>query len=100
MSIAAIGFSGLDEDRPVKSTPEGAKQMASVSEPVRPLVTGDNLSRAEFLRLWEQHPEIKRAELLGGIVYMPSPVSVEHGSEEVKLGGLFLQYQAYTPGCE
>ena len=51
--------------------------MATAIEPLSP---GDQLTRAEeFLRpIWEAHPEIKRAELLGGIVYMPSPLSVQH----------------------
>jgi hypothetical protein len=32
-------------------------------------------SRDEFLRRWELLPNLKRAELLDGIVYMGSPVS-------------------------
>lgn len=65
---------------------------------VAPLNPGDKLSRAEFLRRWEAHPEIKNAELFGGIVYMASPVSVQHGDKEGQLGGLFLVYSAATPG--
>ena len=42
------------------------------------------MTRAEFLRRWEAHPEIKNAELVGGIVYMPSQVSLEHGLAEVE----------------
>ena len=37
--------------------------MATVIEQIPPLAPGDNLSREEFLRRWEHHPEIKKAEL-------------------------------------
>lgn len=63
-----------------------------------PLLPGDKLTRAEFLRRWEVHPEIKKAELIGGIVYIPSPVTVEHGDREGNAGGWLQFYSAYTPG--
>lgn len=34
---------------------------------VPPLAAGDKLTRAEFLRRWEAHREIKNAELIGGM---------------------------------
>ena len=44
--------------------------MATAAElRVPPLVAGDRLTRDEFLRRWAAHPEIKIAELLGGLVY-------------------------------
>jgi hypothetical protein len=73
--------------------------MATVAEEcVPPLAFGDKLTRDEFLRIWEAHPRIKFAELLGGIVFMPSPVSVEHGGMEAIVGGWLVAYQAATPG--
>jgi hypothetical protein len=69
-----------------------------VAQRIPPLVPGDKLTRAEFLRRWEAHPEIKNAELLGGIVYMPSPVSVEHGDMDGDVGGWLSVYRAATPG--
>ncbi len=65
---------------------------------IEPLVAGDRLTRDEFLRRWEAMPELKRAELIGGIVYMPSPVSVEHGESDVTT--CLRVYAAYTPGCK
>ena len=45
-----------------------------------PLENGDRLSRAEFERRYQAHPEIKKAELIEGAVYMPSPIRFEqHG---------------------
>lgn len=73
--------------------------MAIVTEQqVAPLRAGDNLTRDEFLRRWEAEPRIKLAELIGGIVYMPSPVSVEHGDTDGDVGGWLSVYKAYTAG--
>ena len=65
-----------------------------------PLRTGDQLSRAEFMARWEQHPEIKFAELIGGVVYMPSPLSRKHGVTDTKVGMWYGVYEAHTPGTE
>ena len=64
-----------------------------------PFCPGDRLSRAEFERRYEGHPEIKKAELIEGVVHMPTPVPFEehalpHGSIITWLG----TYQAATPG--
>src|SRR5262245_15754471 len=42
---------------------------------VPPLQPGDRLTRAEFERRYAAMPHVKKAELLEGVVYMPSPVS-------------------------
>ena len=63
-----------------------------------PLERGDMLTVDEFLQRWEQHPEIKYAELIGGIVYMPSPTSFLHGETEGDLGTLLGTYAANTEG--
>src|SRR5690348_3652325 len=65
---------------------------------VAPLAVGDNLTREEFLQIWEGHPEIKCAELIGGIVYMPSPVSVQHGEMDGRVGAWLGVYQAAAAG--
>jgi hypothetical protein len=67
---------------------------------VPPLLNGDKLTRDEFFRRWELHPEIKNAELIGGIVYMASPVSVEHGNTESDVGAWLSHYRIYTPGTD
>ncbi|HQU43041.1 MAG TPA: Uma2 family endonuclease [Pirellulales bacterium] len=73
--------------------------MAIITEErVAPLAAGDKLTREEFLRRWEAQPRIKRAELIGGIVYMPSPVSVEHGDMDADLGIWLGAYRLATPG--
>ncbi len=70
----------------------------TVEQRIPPLVAGDKLTRAEFLRRWEADPEIKNAELIGGIVYMASPVSAEHGDTEFDVGTWLGTYKAASPG--
>jgi Uma2 family endonuclease len=72
--------------------------MATVEMRVPPLVAGDKLTREEFMRRWEAHPEIKLAELIGGVVFMPSPVSSDHGETDGDTGTWLGVYKAATPG--
>jgi Uma2 family endonuclease len=78
----------------------GEQLPAVAEELVEPLAAGDRRSREEFMRLWEAHPNIKRAELIGGTVYMPSPLKVNHGEKESKAGTWLGVYSAHTPGTE
>ena len=52
-----------------------------------PLMAGDRLSRAEFECRWELHPEIKRAELIDGEVYLDTSVGADHGSAHATVAG-------------
>jgi Uma2 family endonuclease len=66
-----------------------------------PLESGDRLSRAEFERRYEAHPEIKKAELIEGVVYVASPVRIEqHGSPHAAMVGWLVVYAAHTPGVK
>jgi Uma2 family endonuclease len=65
-----------------------------------PLVDGEQLSRDEFLRRWEAMPHLKRAELLEGVVYMPSPQSRPHGRIEGRITTWLGVYAGSTPGCD
>jgi len=60
---------------------------------------GDHLSRAEFERIYAAHPEIKKAELIEGVVYMPSPTRITNHSEPHAWLITWLGvYVAATPG--
>jgi Uma2 family endonuclease len=72
--------------------------MATAEKTIPPLVPGAKLSRAEFLRRWEAMPQLKFAELIGGVVYMPSPLSRDHGSIDFDVGTWMGVYAAHTPG--
>jgi Uma2 family endonuclease len=63
------------------------------------LENGDRLTRYEFHRLYLAHPEIRKAELIEGVVYVPSPARArEHGIPQSRLAGWLLAYEAATPG--
>jgi Uma2 family endonuclease len=69
--------------------------------PIPPLENGDRLARPEFERRYDAMPDLKKAELIEGVVCMPSPVrhghhSRPHASLMVWLG----QYWAATPGVD
>ncbi len=67
---------------------------------VPPLEPGDRLTRAEFERRYEKMPRLKKAELIEGVVYLPSPVRVEHhGSPHAHVIGWLVAYEAGTPGA-
>ena len=66
----------------------------------QPLIAGQRLKRDEFLRRWENMPEVKHAELIGGLVYMPSPISLDHSSHDGLVIGWLTYYAARTPGCD
>jgi Uma2 family endonuclease len=70
---------------------------APVSTP--PLFEGDCLSSDEFLRRWDEMPDLRHAELIEGIVYMSSPVSRPHGRCHIVLATWLGNYAAATPGC-
>lgn len=65
-----------------------------------PLSEGDRLDSAEFLRRWEAMPELKHAELIDGVVFMPSPVSITHGTVHNDVSGWVFFYRTKTPGCQ
>lgn len=64
-----------------------------------PLESGDRLTRAEFERRYHLHPEIKKAELIEGEVYVASPVHVKkHGDPHFNLITWIGVYSASIPG--
>ncbi len=65
---------------------------------IPPLVAGRRLSQAEFHRRYEAMPPRARAELVGGIVYMPSPMSADHGESSPDLIVWLGLYRRRTPG--
>ena len=78
----------------------GAKRNG-VAQPVPPLMAGDRLTRAEFERRYQAHPEIKKAELIEGVVYMASPVKHKrHGNPHLFLNAWIGVYLAATPGLD
>jgi len=66
-----------------------------------PLETGDRLSRREFERRYHALPQIKKAELIEGVVYMPSPVHHQgHSKPHSQVITWLGTYSAATPGVD
>lgn len=64
-----------------------------------PLESGDSLTRAEFERRYQAMSEVKKAELIEGVVYMASPLRYRnHGVPHAQIMGWLLTYVANTPG--
>ena len=63
-----------------------------------PLNSGDHLSRAEFHRRYGMYPEIKKAELIEGVVIVGSPVHRQHGRPHFQFSAILGAYVAHTPG--
>src|SRR5690349_14900320 len=67
--------------------PITGSEPASTSEPIDgngaipPLRDGDRLSRDEFERRYDAMPHLKKAELIEGVVSVPSPVGWENHGE-------------------
>ena len=75
-------------------------QRVSTVDPPRLLVEGQRLDQPTFHSLYEAMPPGTRAELIGGVVHMPSPVGRAHGEAHVPVI-LWLDYFAeHTPGVE
>jgi hypothetical protein len=71
---------------------------SAVNGRVPPLENGDRLTRPEFERRYAAMPHVKKAELIEGVVYMPSPVSNEHAQPHFDLIAWLAFYRAATPG--
>jgi Uma2 family endonuclease len=82
---------------PTQTPPTG--RPPSNGERVPPLRNGDHLDRHEFERRYSAMPQVNKAELIEGVVYMPSPVSFEnHGEQHIHLALWLGTYRAHTPG--
>ena len=79
--------------------PEPADEQGEQAIP--PLKNGDRLTRDEFERRYDAMPGLKKAELIEGEVYMPSPVGVRnHGHPHTRLVAWLANYETDSPGVE
>lgn len=81
-----------------KKTTQSAVTTAAKRSQPPPLETGDHLTRAEFERRYHAMPNVKKAELIERVVYMPSPVRHKnHGKPHGKVMGWLAVYSAARP---
>jgi Putative restriction endonuclease len=67
---------------------------------VPPFENGDCMDQKTFHKLYEKTPEGFKAELIGGVVHMASPVSKPHGKTHRRLCMWLDAYVEETPGVE
>jgi Uma2 family endonuclease len=85
----------VDQEKP------SAQSQAARPAELPPLNSGDRLSRAEFERRYQAQPEIQKAELIEGVVYMPSPIHYDkHADPHFDIIGWLAVYRAATPGVK
>lgn len=78
-----------------------ARPKVPVPEPLPPLQSGDRLNRDEFERRYDTMPELKKAELIEGVVYVGSPVTHRyHSNPHFGFTGWLSRYVDATPGVE
>jgi Uma2 family endonuclease len=89
---------------PVSTTRSKPARSASPADrhgAIPPLESGDRLTREEFERRYHAMPHLKKAELIEGVVYVPSPVRQEyHGGPHLDFNGWLFGYMARTPGLK
>ena len=72
---------------------------SAIAPTIPPLVDGERLSREEFHRRYLAMPHVKKAELIDGVVYMPSPVRSDLiAAPRLDLCGWLGRYRWETPG--
>jgi Uma2 family endonuclease len=99
-----IHFGYHDPSENGKAVPDMATasyrtQRDDSNDKIPPLETGDRLSRAEFERRYEAMPNIKKAELIEGVVYIAPPGRLHHYGEPcADLITWLGSYESATPG--
>lgn len=99
MSVEETQQGASVDERRKRKVPHDPHTMGMRVPQMPPLENGDRLTRQEFERRYHAMPHIKKAELIAGVVYMPSPVRFHshaqpHGQVMTWLG----VYCAATPG--
>jgi Uma2 family endonuclease len=86
----------------VKTTKNIDQQTPSEdAEKMLPLENGDRLSQPEFHDRYLAMSHVSKAQLIEGVVYMPSPVrSRSHGQPHAMIIGWLSNYWVATPGVD
>ena len=93
------------EDSDSRPTDAHTQQLSHAVEkrtgPPPPLKHGEKLTRGEFERRYEAMPHLKKAELIEGVVYMPSPVRTDiHSDPHARIMTWLGVYWTATPGVQ
>jgi hypothetical protein len=82
----------------MKTVPKTAPRVGLNGVPL--LCNGDRMSQAEFHRRYADYPEDEKFELIGGIVYIASPLRYGHGRPHQLVSMVLGVYQSKTPGVD
>lgn len=78
-----------------------ATEISSSDLTIPALQPGDRMLRDEFERLYHAMTDCKKAELIEGVVYVPSPARLRHHAEpHFQLNTWLGVYAASTPGVQ
>ena len=94
-------MAGPDPSSTTHANADGVPRRPAAGGRPRPpaLENGDRLTRCEFERRYAERPDLKKAELIEGVVHMPSPVrAAGHAEPHYSLIGWLAAYSAATPG--
>lgn len=81
-------------------TVTGSARTGLANRPPR-LENGDRLTRDEFERRYLAMPDLKKAELIEGVVHLPSPVRIDqHGEPSGWLVAWLANYAAHHPDTQ
>ena len=84
---------------PAAPTARPDKLVQTQAEPL--LEPGDRLSRGEFERRYQRMPQLKKAELIEGTVFMPSPARYQnHARPHIQLATWLGTYESETAGVK
>ena len=89
-----------DYDSPVTTQATLSRPAPQNELTIPPLQNGDHLTRKEFERRWDLHPEIKRAERICGRVYVQMTVGAPRGKKHGIATGWLFTYALNHPECE
>jgi Putative restriction endonuclease len=100
-----FGVIGVQEaDLMAVSSPRAKAAEPSVPRgngPIPQLKDGYRITRAEFERRYMATPDLKKAELIEGVVHVSSPVGQRlHGRQHSHLNFWLCAYEGGTPGVE
>jgi Uma2 family endonuclease len=82
------------------SHPSTSETPFVVGAGIPPLEAGDHINQESFHERYQVMPEHVRAELIGGVVYMASPLKRPHARTQAECMRWLLAYNHATPGTE
>lgn len=95
----AIPQTYAGEHKKIRNDPTGGQRPDATMAETPALESGDRLAREEFERRYHAMPEVKKAELIRGVVYMGLPVRFgQHGQPHARLLTWLGMYTAFTTG--